>query len=261
MKIPAAIACLLAGAIVTGSTLADAAPTASSSSSSNKAVCIAAFDKAQASRAGRKLLESRGSYLACSEEKCPEMIRDECVKGLREVDEALPTLVLSATVDGKDATDASAIVDGEHLTGGLDGRAISVDPGPHTARFERPGSAPIELKVVAREGEKNRLVTGTFILPHAQKGQTTLSGAEGQRFPVVPVALAGAGVLALGGAFFVHMAMTDRANSLGKECAPACPQSDRNALSDQLVLRNVTLGVGLGALAVAAVTYVVGLRR
>jgi hypothetical protein len=254
-------ACLVAGALVSGTTLpALGAPPAAPPSS--KAACIAAFDKAQASRGGRKLLDSRASYLACSDEKCPDMIRDECVKGLREVDEALPTLVLSASADGKDVTDAKVILDGELLTGGLEGRAIPVDPGPHAARFERPAGSTVEVKIVAREGEKNRLVTGTFVLPGSKTSEKTGGpGGETPKVPFVPLAFAGAGVLALGASFFVHLGMTERANELGRECAPYCAQSDRDALSDRLVLRNVSLGVGLGALAVAAVTYVVGLRR
>jgi hypothetical protein len=220
----------------------------------DKAACVAALDKAQASRAGRKLLEARASYVTCSHEACPDMVRDDCSKGLREVDEALPTLVLSASVDGRDATDAKVMLDGERLSGGLDGRAISVDPGPHVARFERPGSGPVEVKVVAREGEKNRLVTGTFVLLRAE---APLVKREGSSFPVVPVAFAATGALALGGAFLMHLDMTDRANELGNACAPRCSQSDRDALSDRLVLRNVSLGVGIGALVVAAVTYVV----
>lgn len=225
----------------------------------SKAACVSALDHAQTSRAGRKLLESRASYVTCSHEACPDMIRDDCSKGLREVDEALPTLVLSASVDGKDATDAKASLDGERLTGGLQGRAIPVDPGPHVARFERPGSGPVEVKLVAREGEKNRLVTGVFVTPgHAGAGATK---GEGSKFPVVPVTFAVGGVLALGGAFLVHLDMTSDANELGKSCAPRCAPSERDELSDRLILRNVSLGVGLGALAVAAVTYVMGLSR
>lgn len=223
----------------------------------NKAACVEALDKAQASRAGRKLLAARSSYVTCSHEACPDMIRDDCSKGLREVDEALPTLVLSASVDGHDATDAKALLDGERLTGGLDGRAIPVDPGPHVARFERPGSGFVEVKVVAREGEKNRLVTGTFVLPRSGGGQVR---GEGQHFPYVPVAFAATGLIALGGAFYMHLQMTDDANRLGRDCAPYCSQSDRDALSDKLVLRNVSLGIGIGALAIAAVTYVVSLK-
>jgi hypothetical protein len=186
------------------------------------------------------------------------MLRDDCSKGLREVDEALPTLVLSATVDGHDATDATVLLDGERLASGVDGRAVSVDPGPHVARFERPGSGYVEVKVVAREGEKNRLVTGTFVVAGASGKPVR---GEGSHFPYVPVAFAATGALALGGAFLMHLDMTDRANELGTSCAPRCAASDRDALSDRLVLRNVSLVIGIGALAVAAVTYVVGLRR
>lgn len=224
----------------------------------NKAACITAHDNAQTSRSGRKLIDARASYVTCSHEACPDVIRDECSKGLREVDEALPTLVLSASVDGKDVTDANVTLDGERLTSGLDGRAISVDPGPHVARFERSNGGTVEVKLVAREGEKNRLVTGAFVLARSPSPQVK---NEGSSFPYVPVAFATTGLLALGGAFLMHVDMTDRANELGTTCAPACAQSDRDALSDNLALRNVSIGVGVGALAVAVVTYVVGLRR
>jgi hypothetical protein len=256
---PAALAAFASGLLLAVSaSAAPSTPPSSSASTSKAAACIATLDKAQVSRAGRKLLDARASYVACSNEACPDMVRDDCSKGLREVDEAVPTLVLSASVDGKDATDADVVLDGERLTAGLDGRAIPVDPGPHLARFERPGSAVVEVKIVAREGEKNRLVTGVFAVPRSDKG---LTRPEGQRFPVVPVAFAATGAVALATALVMQLSMTSRANELGTTCAPACPQSDRDALSDKLVLRNVALGIGLGSLAVAAVTYVVGLRR
>lgn len=254
MRGAASVASLCALLVASTIARAEDAPT----SGPDKAACVAALDEAQASRAARKLLAARASYVTCSHEACPDMIRDDCSKGLREVDEAIPTLVLSASIDGKDATDAKAILDGERLAGGLDGRAIPVDPGPHVARFERPGSGAVEVKIVAREGEKNRLVSATFAVPRPEAAQVK---GEGSRFPTVPVAFAAAGALALGGAFLVHLDMIDRANELGNACAPRCSQSDRDALSDRLVLRNVSLGVGIGALVVAAVTYVVGSRR
>ncbi len=241
-----------------GSASADARPAPANNTLPSKAACVTALDKAQASRAGRKLLDARANYVTCSHEACPDMLRDDCAKGLREVDEALPSLVLSATVDGHDATDAKVILDGERLASGLDGRAVPVDPGPHVARFERPGAGHVEVKVVAREGEKNRLVTGTFVV--SGSSSKPIKG-EGSHFPYVPVAFAATGALALGGAFLMHLDMTDKANELGTTCAPHCPPSDRDALSDRLVLRNVSLVVGIGALAVAAVTYVVGLKR
>jgi hypothetical protein len=230
----------------------------------DKAACIKAHDDGQASRAGRKLIDARAKYVTCSHEACPLMIRDECSKGLREVDEALPTIVLSASVEGTDVTDATAFLDGERVSGGLDGRAIPVDPGPHVVRFERQGNGSVEVKLVAREGEKNRLVTGTFMLATSRGGtgrETSQVKMESERFPYVPLAFAGAGVLALGASLFMELDMRSRAEELHATCAPSCPQSDRDALSDRLVLRNVSVGVGLGALAVAAVTYVVGSRK
>jgi hypothetical protein len=256
-------ACLIAGAVMmifASSANADTAPSspAATNAPPNKAACIAALDKAQASRAGRKLLDARANYVTCSHEACPDMLRDDCSKGLREVDEALPSLVLSATVDGHDATDATVILDGERLVSGLDGRGVPVDPGPHAARFERPGAGHVEVKVVAREGEKNRLVTGTFVVSGSSSKQIK---GEGSHFPYLPIAFAATGAIALGGAFLMHLDMTDKANELGTSCAPRCAQSERDALSDRLVLRNASLVVGIGALAVAAVTYVVGLKR
>ena len=256
MRGAASVAALCALLVASTIARAEDAPT----SGPDKAACVSALDEAQASRAARKLLAARASYVMCSHEACPDMIRDDCTKGLREVDEAIPTLVLSVSIDGKDATDAKATLDGERLAGGLDGRALPVDPGPHVARFERPGSGAVEVKIVAREGEKNRLVSGTFALPHAEAAVVKGEGPHAG-FPTVPVAFAATGALALGGALLVHLDMTDRANELGNACAPRCSQSDRDALSDRLVLRNVSLGVGIGALVVAAVTYVVGPRR
>lgn len=239
---------------------ASSAPTAKPdpAASAKKAECVTALDQAQASRASRKLTEARASYVTCSYEQCPDMIREDCSKGLREVDESLPSITLAASIDGHDAADAKASLDGEPVDGGLDGRSIPLDPGSHLVRFDRPGSAPLEVKITAREGQKNQLITGTFPGAHFARKDAKL---EGQKIPIVPLAFAGTGVLALGAAFFMHISMTSRANDLGNTCAPHCSQSDRDSLSDRLVLRNVALSVGIGALVIAAVTYVVAAHR
>jgi hypothetical protein len=224
-----------------------------------KAECVAALDKAQASKASRKLVDARANYVTCSHEACPDMIREDCSKGLREVDESIPSITLAATIDGKDAPDAKVSVDGEPIDGGLDGRSIPLDPGSHVVRFERPGSPPQEQKIVAREGQKNQLITGVFPGTRPAGGKITTEG--GTKVPIVPLAFAGVGAIGLGTAFVMHLGMTSRANELGDRCAPRCSQSDRDDLSDRLVLRNVAFGIGIGALVVAAVTYVVTMRR
>jgi hypothetical protein len=243
-------------------TAASSAPKQDPAVAAKKAECVAALDKAQASKASRKLTDARASYVTCSHELCPDMIREDCVKGLREVDESLPSITLAASVDGHDATDATVTLDGTAIDGGLDGRSIPLDPGSHVARFERPGSAPLEVKIVAREGQKNQLITGTF--PGTKPPVSKDVKAEGQKIPIVPLAFLSAGAISLGAALVVHLNMTSDADHLHDTCAKSgamCSQSSRDDLSDRLVLRNVALGVGIGALVIAAVTYVVSIRR
>jgi hypothetical protein len=78
---------------------------------------------------------------------------------------------------------------------------------------------------------------------------------ESGRFPVLPVILGGTGLLALGGSFYVRLNADSDADRLRNSCAPSCDQSSRDALSDKLVVANVALGVGIGAIALAAATW------
>jgi hypothetical protein len=173
------------------------------------------------------------------------------VARLVELDAALPTVVFSARADGHDVTDARVLLDGEAVASALDGHAVALDPGNHVVRFERTGGGVSEVRLVAREGEKNRSVSATFMgATPAEKPKM-----ESGRFPVLPVILGGTGLLALGGSFYVRLNADSDADRLRSSCAPSCDQSSRDALSDKLVVANVALGVGLGALALAAATW------
>jgi hypothetical protein len=47
------------------------------------------------------------------------------------------------------------------------------------------------------------------------------------------------------------------ADAMQSSCAPNCDSSERNALSDRLVISNVALGVGAVALTASAITWLV----
>ena len=51
------------------------------------------------------------------------------------------------------------------------------------------------------------------------------------------------------------------ADRLRSSCAPSCDQSSRDAFSDKLVVANVALGVGIGAVALAAATWLFDRRH
>jgi len=251
------LASALAAAVLLASATAGADDTAApveSTTAAPKAECISHLDRAQSLQTARKLREARTSYLACSAAACPEVLREDCSRSLVELDGAIPTVVFSARADGHDVTDARVLLDGEAVSSALDGHAVALDPGTHVVRFERTGGGGSEMRIVAREGEKNRAVSATFMTstpapaPEAPK-------VESGRFPLLPVILGGTGLLALGGSFYVRLNADSDADHLRNSCAPSCDQSSRDALSDKLVVANVALGVGIGAIALAAATW------
>lgn len=217
-----------------------------------KAECVSQLDRAQSLQTARKLRDARASYLACSATACPELVREDCARSLVELDATLPTVVFSARAGGHDVTDARVLLDGEAVASALDGHAVALDPGSHVVRFERAGGGVSEIKLVAREGEKNRAVAATFMDANAPAEKPPV---ESGRVPVLPIILGGTGLLALGGSFYVRLDANADAADLHKSCAPSCDPSSRDALSDKLVVANVALGIGIGAIALAAATW------
>ena len=235
----------------------EAAAPSDSAAMAPKAECVSQLDRAQSLQTARKLREARTSYLACSAPTCPELLREDCSRSLVELDGTIPTVVFSARGEhGRDVTDARVLLDGEAVSSALDGHAVALDPGTHVVRFERAGGGVSEMRLVAREGEKNRSVNASFMTstPAAPEKATQVR-AESGRFPILPVILGGTGLLALGGSFYVRLNADSDADRLRGSCAPSCDQSSRDALSDKLVVANVALGVGIGAIALAAATW------
>lgn len=252
------LASALGAALILASATAGADETAASTESAAaapKAECVSQLDRAQSLQSARKLREARTSYLACSAAACPEVLREDCSKSLVELDGTIPTVVFSARAEGRDVTDARVLLDGEAVSSALDGHAVALDPGTHVVRFERAGGGVSEMRVVAREGEKNRSISATFMSSTPAEPEKAAQRPESGRFPVLPVILGGTGLLALGGSFYVRLNADSDADRLRSSCAPSCDQSSRDALSDKLVVANVALGVGIGAIALAAATW------
>jgi hypothetical protein len=250
---------VLVTAIVSSFVLASASASADavSDASSAKAACVASLDKAQSQQSAHKLRDARGSYMTCSSEMCPAVVREDCARSLVELEGTMPTAVFAATLDGADIDDVRVVLDGDTVAEKLDGRSIAVDPGAHVARFIRDGRPTVEVKFTAREGEKNRQVTGAFGVVPGQKSAAPIKTENGKRFPILPVVLAGTGTIALGSALALRLSADSTADDLRRSCAPTCDAGARDSLSDKLVMSNVSLAIGVGAIAVAAVAWLV----
>ncbi|WP_437581526.1 hypothetical protein [Sorangium sp. So ce887] len=126
----------------------------------HKRACAAAYERAQGLRRDGKLLAAREALIACSQPTCPAAAVADCGPWLAEVEKSLPTVVIAARdAHGRERLDVRVLVDGRLLAAALDGKALPVDPGPHTFRYQPAWGPAVEERVLIREGEKNRALT------------------------------------------------------------------------------------------------------
>jgi hypothetical protein len=227
-----------------------------------KQECVDASTEGQSLRDAAKLTQARDRFVACARDACPAIVRKACADWLADVDRRIPTVVLRAKLaDGTDVLDARVSLDGAPLEHGLGGAAVPIDPGEHTVRFERDGAAPVEEHVVIVEGERDRVVTARFAGPAAAADTSSSTtdeapGAEGSR-KMTPLTI---GLVAVGGVGIVSFASfaivaTSNLNNLRQTCAPYCSPSQLNDVKTEALVADISLGVGLVALAAAAYVF------
>jgi hypothetical protein len=249
----------------------------SAASAEEKQTCIAATDKGQQAKLEGRLRVAREQFLICSRSECPALVRQDCAQWVTEVIAALPTVVVGARDwQGHDVLGVKVSVDGVVAQESLDGKPIFVDPGVHTFRYESAGAqAPVEEKVLIREGEKNRSLTVQFpppagaATPPPNPPATDRSGAGGAGGPPTggptragPSPLAylftGIGVVALGGALALDLWGNSEVNADQKPtseggCKPNCNVSPIYA---KWYGAGAALGVGIVSLGVATYFFI-----
>jgi hypothetical protein len=181
---------------------------------------------------------------------------------------ALPTVVVGARDwQGHDVLAVKVSVDGVVAQESLDGKPILVDPGVHTFKYESAATpAPVEEKVLVREGEKNRSLTVQFPAPPGAAPPGSPGGGDhpqpahesrGGPSPLAYV-FTGVGVLALGGALALDLSGNNDVNNDAKPvgeggCKPNCNVSPIYA---KWYTAGALLGVGVVSLGVATYFFI-----
>jgi hypothetical protein len=213
-----------------------------------KASCLAAFESGQRQRLAGELIESRASLQVCSRSECPEVVVRACARWLREVDDAIPTVILSASEpSGDDVRDARVLVDGELAQRELTGRPLEIDPGQHVFRFEA-GARHAESRRVINAGEKNRLVRVTLPEADAVAGAPRPSRAS----RAAPWVLGGVGVALVTAGVVVDIAGSMQLDDLHERCHGMCSTSEVDATRTQLVVGDTLIVVGAVTVGAAA---------
>ncbi|HEX7667904.1 MAG TPA: hypothetical protein VF407_25430 [Polyangiaceae bacterium] len=209
--------------------------------------CIADADTAQRARRQGHLAEAEKAAISCAQSACPGPIATDCKTWLAEIEAARPSIVVRATVDGADTTDVVVTIDDKVAAPSLDGRAITIDPGEHTFRFDHVGTPSLTQHVLVAEGERARTIEVAFSSAHDE-----------WHVPVVTWILGGVGVAAAGtGAGFWIVGRNER-SSLYASCGKtqACSESDEGPAKTKLVVGDVLVVAGAAAIAGAVVVAI-----
>jgi hypothetical protein len=207
--------------------------------------CIEAFEHAQELRANRELIAARSELEVCAAASCPPLTTKDCTKWRAEVDADVPSIAIEPRRGDAKVTDARVIVDGKPFTDV--GTAVEVDPGRHHVECQLEG-ASAKADIVVEPREKARVVTCTFDAPPQQRG-----------LRVAGFVVGGIGIATLAvGAGFEIAGLVARQH-LKDTCYPMCAPASVDSAHRSLVVGDVTVAIGLVAVATATTFLVVDL--
>lgn len=244
----------------------------------DKVACVEAAEAGQRLRKEGHLVSARDRLLVCASRECPDVVSQDCTGWLGEVQRSLGSVIVKArSVAGEPLSDVTVFLDGTELAERAPTAAIDVDPGPHVFRCERTGFAPAERQAQLSEGERGHEVD-CALAPTAQilRREAVGSRADPRVFEALPpkppetaplpwVVWPLGGIALAGGASFAYFGLTGLAdeNTLRAKggCAPYCTSTDLEPVRTKFVIADISLGVGVAALAVAAVVVLLHAGR
>lgn len=227
----------------------------------SKARCIESFEKAQVAKKATRYAEARAKALECSNAACPAAVRGDCAELLRDVEALSPSVVFEVLDgEGRELVDVRVSLDGEPLAERVDAKAVPVDPGEHTFRFEgAPGATTV--KVLVREGEKAKKVSARLGAPKTPDPtppapvEASSTGPSPAAWVLGGVGLVGLGLFAgLGGAGLAEKGELEA--SCGKTPA-GCTPAQLDSVKTKFLVADVSLAAGGVSLVVATVLFVV----
>jgi hypothetical protein len=240
-----------------------------SATASDKKACVAAYEAAQVERDTGRLVDSRAHLAYCASDDCPQALRGDCLGWLSEVDARLPTIVLRiVTRSGHDVLEATAAVDGG-VPIPIDGRPVSLDPGPHEIHASVARQSVVERIVVA-EGERGRIVVLPPIADLADaeaeaprdrveraelRSSPTPSGPQRENSRTVwGILSAGVAAETFGVATYLYVLGLNDRSALKARCGgpSSCSSDAADGARAKLVAGDVFAGLGIVLVGVAA---------
>jgi hypothetical protein len=237
------------------------------------ALCIDASDKGLDLRKQGKLIEARRVLAACAAAACGADVSVVCQKRIADISAVLPTIVFSPKDGaGNDVVGVRMTIDGAPTGEPLDGRPITLDPGPHAFTFEIQGHPKVERSFVMVEGVKGRQERIDMVAPPvvgsatgpapAPPAPASGSGRKTAGFVVGAVGLAGVAA----GSVFGLLASSKWSASKNDCSSPMnCPNhgaavTEHDAAVTDGTVSTIAFAAGGAALVTAAVLFLTAPR-
>jgi hypothetical protein len=208
-------------AFVTAVVVAFASP--ASAEPGSRVRCSDSYERAQVLRRSDDFAGARAALDVCTS-TCPADLVADCEKWKAELGVLMPTVKLIARDEHGAMLDHFVVSEeGKSIVPNADG-LVSVAPGRHLFRFERPGNSPADVVVDIQPGEREHPVSVTMMTearaapppaPAPARSETKSSAVPA----IALLALGGAGLVVAGSLTLKgHLDRSD----LKSNCFPAC---------------------------------------
>jgi hypothetical protein len=231
----------LAAAAIAPTCWAQATPTAGAEGGDAEA-CFGAAERAQPLLRQKRFREARAVLEICARDVCPRAAKTDCRQWLAEATDAQPSILIVAHEirdrnEVHDLHGVRATVDETFVVDDADASPLTIDPGRHRIKLERPDAPPVEQNIEIHEGDRNRLVDFYW-----RGAATPAAGAPTRPIPAsVYATLAIGGAAAAFGAVFEGVGLSKR-GALGA-CEPSCAPGAVDAARTWTAVGDVSLGV------------------
>lgn len=213
------------------------------------AACFDAYEQTQRLRNSGRISDAREQAVICAASTCPASLQKDCARWRDEDTRNLATVVFSAhEATGPEVTAAAVYVDDKKVADSLDGKPVTLDPGPHKVRWES-GNRKVETIVQLTAGETSRHVDGTFPTPASAPPPPP---PEHRKIPTVSLVLGG--VAGVGLISFIAFAAAGRVE---QGCSPKCQSGQISTLRTEYAVADVSWITGLVALGAGVTIWLV----
>jgi len=242
----------------------------SAARATTKEECLDAHGRGQDLRERGQLVRAKQTLTTCAQNVCPAIVQSDCARLVEELGHVVPTVTFAARDSSAADLPATLVyVDDVLLASRLDdGKSYELDPGRHVVRYVHDGRETT-LRVVVNQGEKGRVLLGTFVDPTTPPPVAEPPAAQfvAQR-PILPLVVAGAGaVAAIAGTIMYGVGMSkvpSNCSVSSRECAaePGDPAFDQARSGVSLANAGLATAIGGGlVLASGLVWYFIQPKR